>query len=654
MQTFSLRAQLSVLLNGRRLVLTNRLMDRRLAFKDDFGEPVVLTEAEFYRLYERKELACDPAQPYLGTIPLIRNAPPDLTCFSKAHSDEALRRRAYLEALFQLDCPRLPNDNELREHLKAIHSVIQDAKRPPSPLTVRRWAHSYRAKCVVQLVPQHCKKGRAAVIREDLEDLLQVSLEEAYLKPERPTIAQVYEDFRSRVDRVNKGRLPSQQLRLPSGLTVRRYIARLDQYQVDCKRLGKHAADKKHRNATGQLTVGKILERWEIDHTLLDVLVVDLKTGEVVGRPYITVILDRHSRMVMAFFIHLSAPNTESVLRTIERAIRPKHAWLSNYPTVINEWRARGLPRYILPDNAAEFHSCELQPAFNELGMEFLYPKSRGPEMKGAVERFFRTMAEDLIHRLPGTTFSNTRERGDYPSEKLACLTLADLEAAVIKWIVDRYLQKPHRGLSGLTPAKVWEQGEVERTPLLPVDLDALECILSYRKDARLHHYGVEVDRQQYHSAELAELRLRLGKEARVDVRFRDELGHVWVRDPDRKIFLQVPNKDSKMIGMSRDVYRAARQRVKELGGDSNNPDAVFAAYRQIMDEVEVAKRSNKLRKRRYAAQMELDKEGHQRQSKLAANELLPAAQSALFDFEPPPTLEIRPRTPRAIRGGQS
>lgn len=109
------------------------------------------------------------------------------------------------------------------------------------------------------------------------------------------------------------------------------------------------------------------------------------------------------------------------------------------------------------------------------------------------------------------------------------------------------------------------------------------------------------------------------------------------------------------MVGMSRDVYRAARQRVKERGGDSSNPDAVFEAYRQIMADVEVAKKSNKLRKRRYAAQMELDKEGRQREIKPAANESLPTAQPTLFDFEPPPPpLEIRPRTFPAISGDQS
>jgi putative transposase len=33
-----------------------------------------------------------------------------------------------------------------------------------------------------------------------------------------------------------------------------------------------------------------------------------------------------------------------------------------------------------------------------------------------------------LIHQLPGATFSNTAERGDYPSNKKAILTLAEWE----------------------------------------------------------------------------------------------------------------------------------------------------------------------------------------------------------------------------------
>lgn len=646
MQTFLLRPNLAVLFNGRRLIHTGLLMDRRLAFKDEFGEPTVLTEAQFYQAYEKRELILDPDQSLVGNVPLVRNAPPDLTCFPTTHADEAKRRCSYVEALCGPDGTQLPANHELQTRIEAVAAAINDTKRPPSPTTVRRWARLYGLfKCVVRLVPQHCRKGRATVIKGELEDLLLTTIEEQYLTPERPTISHVYENFRRRVRDVNKERLPAKELMLPSKMTVRRYIERLDPYRVDIKRLGKYAADAKHRDAIGHLQVDTILDRWEIDHTLLDVLLVDPKTGQVIGRPYITVVLDRHSRMIMAFLIHLSAPNTEAVLRTIERAILPKASWLARFPTVHNEWRARGLPRYIVPDNAAEFHAFNLIQAFNELGIEVLFPRSRGPQMKGAVERFFRTLATDLIHRLPGTTFSNTRERGDYPAEKLACLTLPELEAAITTWVVDRYHQREHRGLKGRTPAQVWKEGESKRSPRLPVDLDALESILAYRTNVRLHHYGVEVDSQQYHSDALAELRLRLGHEARVDVRFRDDLGHVWVRDPIRNQFLQVPNKDKRMTGMSRDLYRAARDRIRDERGNPNDADAVFEAYRNIMKDVDNAKKSNKLRKRRYAAQTELDKEGQQR-AKEPTSQVPPSpVDGPAFKFDQSaPTPSIRPR----------
>lgn len=645
MQTFSLRARLCVLLRGKRLVLVNRLMDHRLAFKDDFGEPVVLSEADFYLAYDKKELTIDVDQPYLDTVPLRRNAPPDLSCFETKHSTEALRRRAYLDALIGIDTSRLSGNTELREQIANIARTIQDGT-PPSPSTVRKWATRYGlTKCVVRLVPKHTQKGRMAAIHGEIEDVLARCLEDAYLQPERPTVAHLYEEFEGRIQDINARRLPAEQLKLPSSMTVRRYIAKLDSFEVDRLREGEFAAKKKHRNAIGKLEIEKILDRWEVDHTLLDVQVVDPETGEVIGRPYLTVIIDRHSRMVMAFLLHLSAPNTESVLRTIERAIRPKQAWLEKFPKVTNEWRARGLPLYLLPDNAAEFHAYDLILAFNELGIEVLFPRSRGPEKKGGVERFFRTLAVDLIHRLPGTTFSNVQERGDYRSEQRACITLAKLEEMLTLWIVDRYLQRPHRGLNGRTPAQVWRDGESQRSPRLPLDLDSLECILAHRASVRLHHYGVEVDSQQYHCEDLVELRHRLGERPKVDVRFRDDLGHVWVRDPLRNTFLLVPNKDKRMHGLSRDLYRVARARAKKESKSKAQANAqmVLETYRTITAEAKAAMDSNKLRKRRYAAQSRLDKEGNARETPAVQPDLEKPQLALDLDIDPP-ALQIRPR----------
>ena len=51
------------------------------------------------------------------------------------------------------------------------------------------------------------------------------------------------------------------------------------------------------------------------------------------------------------------------------------------------------------------------------------------PHDGGTVERVLGTLMQ-LIHQLPGTTFSNLTERGIYDAEGRAVLTLAELE----KW----------------------------------------------------------------------------------------------------------------------------------------------------------------------------------------------------------------------------
>lgn len=522
MQTFLLKAKLVVVINGTTMSLQRRLVDRRLLFFDELGEPTTLTEYEFQLGYERREIEISEEQPYLGEVPHVRNVAPDLTCFPLKQREEALRRRRYLEGVMEGNTI-LPNKESLKEKLAEVAANLKDAS-VPSVSTIRRWYSRFVGGSVVKLVPKHTDKGRSNVISGELEEILKNVIDEIYLQLQRHTISVVVGEYLKRVDEKNALRLPTDQLTKPCGMTVRRYIAKLDPYEVDVRRIGKHAAKKKHRVAGELLVVDGILDRWEIDHTQLDVQLVDEETGLVIGRPYITVVLDKFSRMIMGYLLHLAAPNTETVLRVIERSIRPKAAFLERFPKVQNEWRAHGLPARLVPDNAAEFHADDLIAGFNELGIEIMYPRSRGPELKGSVERFFRTQNLGLIHNLPGTTFSNIQQKGDYKSEKHACFTLAQLEASVVKWIVDGYHQTPHRGLNGKTPAQIWASGEACRLIKLPVDPDALECILARRSLVQVHHYGIEIDGYGYHCPELSELRARLKPKEKISVRYRDEI----------------------------------------------------------------------------------------------------------------------------------
>ncbi|NWD69171.1 DDE-type integrase/transposase/recombinase [Pseudomonas gingeri] len=609
MQIFSLKPGLAVTMNDRYLVFRSRLVDRRLHFSDDLGEPVLLKEKEFYTGYVQRSICVIPDQPKLGYIPLQRNAPRDLSTYPPEHAAEALRRRPYVEALLAYS-GRLPGKEELKKIVTSVWKEVNTSGKAPSVDTVRRWLSRYKWKSVTALVPLHEQKGRNRLIYGDLEKLLLDVINEIYLTDERKPVAEVFKEFEGRIKEHNQRMLSAQNLSCPSRMTVYRYIQGLDPFLVDTKRLGQYTANQKHRRSIGQLKVSGICHRWEIDHTFLDVMLIDPETGLVIGRPYLTVVLDRYSRMVMAYLLHFAAPNTESVLRVIEKAICPKDFLLQNYPKVANSWPAQGLPRQLVPDNAAEFHAGDLMAAFDDLGIEVLYPRSRGPQMKGAVERFFGTTARGFVHQLPGTTFANVPEKGEYDSVANACLTFEDLDALVMKWILDIYHQTPHRGLKGRTPDHVWRAAESKAVIQMPVDLDTLEAVLACRKSAKLHHYGVEVGGQFYHSDLLADLKLQRNTPFYVDVRYRDELGHVWVYDDQRKLFFQVPCKDQRLVGVSRDLYNEARNQLRQSGVLNPDVDALLRASREIQEDIQRAKDSKRLSDRRRKAALARNRGG--------------------------------------------
>lgn len=47
-------------------------------------------------------------------------------------------------------------------------------------------------------------------------------------------------------------------------------------------------------------------ECWQIDHCQLDLLVVDDTGQKVLGRPWLTLVLDTYSRAVMGYYLSLS------------------------------------------------------------------------------------------------------------------------------------------------------------------------------------------------------------------------------------------------------------------------------------------------------------------------------------------------------------
>ncbi|MNJ58527.1 hypothetical protein D3C77_541610 [compost metagenome] len=105
---------------------------------------------------------------------------------------------------------------------------------------------------------------------------------------------------------------------------------------------------------------------------------------------------------------------------------------------------------------------------------------------------------------------------------------------------------------------------------------------------------------------------MKLAEGEKIQVRYRDELGHVWVHDRFRNVFILVPAKDKRLVGMSRETFDLARAQLRQSGKSSPTFEVIHQAYRDIMADVEDLKRSQKLRKRREAAKVKLDRGGAQ------------------------------------------
>ena len=99
----------------------------------------------------------------------------------------------------------------------------------------------------------------------------------------------------------------------------------------------------------------------------------------------------------------------------------------------------RGKPT-IASDTGSNFVATESVERANDVGAAMEYAPVKCAELRGADERLFGTFGRVLMPRLPGRTFSNPKECGDYDSRANACLDDDDLIRILICYIVDEYV----------------------------------------------------------------------------------------------------------------------------------------------------------------------------------------------------------------------
>jgi len=138
MKTFSLKPSLVVHYKDRPMRFMGKSINNKLMFKDEYGETINFSTAQFYEFFEDRQIIIDTKQPHLGATTYVRNVAPDLECHPKKHAEEALRRKRYVDAVRSPN-GKLPNRKELNKQLPLLAKQFGDEHGAPSATTVRRW-----------------------------------------------------------------------------------------------------------------------------------------------------------------------------------------------------------------------------------------------------------------------------------------------------------------------------------------------------------------------------------------------------------------------------------------------------------------------------------------------------------------------------------
>lgn len=471
---------------------------------------------------------------------------------------KAIRKHKYLKHLLSTKHSGF-SDEEISKAIETVSEKIGDSG-PPSIRTVRRWIKSFieGMEDMRNLVDAEKSKGNRqrkfcddVTINAEVLEIIYTSIDEIFLTTQQNSKQATYDHIEFRINKINEHRTEYNKLPLPSYKSVCRIISQLDEYEVDKARKGERYANEKHKTQQKGPEPTRPLERVECDDTKTDLLVIDPETSLALGRPWLMILVDVFTRMILGYFLSFYPPSHVTVMMAMKHAIRPKTYVREKYPDIINEWETYGLIEVLVVDNAKHWYGIGLEDAFYQTGTDLQFSPVRIPWYKGAVERLLKTIHDSLIHKQPGTTFSNIFDKGDYDPEKHAVIWLDLLDEILHKWIIDIYSQSIHSGINDI-PARRWKNSIIKFPPALPpahTNLDIIFGKVAYRtiSGTVIHFQNLEYSDSVLSSIKPDPKYKDAENEGKVKIKYDPtDLGMIYVYDAFWSRFVPVPAVDQE------------------------------------------------------------------------------------------------------------
>jgi putative transposase len=197
-----------------------------------------------------------------------------------------------------------------------------------------------------------------------------------------------------------------------------------------------------------------------LDHTELNLILCDSRTGQILGKCWLTLMILSHPRRIAAYYLTFDPPSYRSCLAVLRLCVK----------------RYGRLPSAITVDGGPEFQSVYFEQLLALYRVRKHQRPASEPRFGSPQERLFGSMETEFLYHLLGNTQATQKPRlmtKATDPERQAVWTLPALASRVQQWADEEYETMRHPAL-GMTPRQAYE--------------------LSLKRDGERLHKSIEYD----------------------------------------------------------------------------------------------------------------------------------------------------------------
>lgn len=511
----------------------------------DTGKRLIYVEKDFWSQLESGLISISQATSSHKAV-IYQDKPeqkaPLVSDISEKYQDDLSRKINYIHELTKLGITR-GKRRQINQALKKIAIRLKDENQPAAS-TVQTWWKNYEKSIDgnINLINKNAYKRREKGINQESEIFLQNQIQLHYAQLTRPSASSAYKSYQKDLRKENIAREKNNLdlLEVVSSKTFYNRIKELPQFDLTIDRYGYEWARKEFKVSQGELPSNYPLDVVEIDHTLMNLFVIDDLSFLPLGRPWITALKDRNTKVLLGFYISFHAGGLSSIFGAIKHSLRSHQLAFDMWPDLENPWPAYGLGNLYCSDRGSDFMSPRYRAVIHDLGAHYEYCEVRTPWLKGSIERFFLTLEQSFFETLPGKTFSSLKDRKEYDPSAHAVIRFSTLIYLIHKWAVDFFNVTPHsRKLA--TPLALWNEGIGIAPPPFAASSQALDVILGDRHEGKVGNEGIQFQGLHYSDSGLQRFVDQMGKGEKVNFIVTPEnLGFINIKHPRTGEYLRV------------------------------------------------------------------------------------------------------------------